>query len=102
MSLTHESDSNSGHGPASMAGVGTHEVVLELVQRLLPEPSSLLDLAAGEGAFSVRLQELGHKVVAVDASRDNWKVPDIPLNLTDLDSDFSTSLAGGQELYDGI
>ena len=85
-----------------MAGIGTHEVVLELVKRFLPEPSSVADLAAGEGAFTVRLRELGHDVQAVDASRDNWKADDIPLRIADLDSEFGNSLVSDSSKLDAV
>lgn len=88
--------------PVSMAGTGTHEAVFELIRRLLPAPASVLDLAAGQGAFSVRLRDLGHSVRAVDVSRDNWKVSDISLTVADLDSEFASSISFSGEKFDAI
>lgn len=88
--------------PVSMAGAGTHDAVLELIRRLLPAPASVLDLAAGQGAFSVRLRELGHNVGAVDVSRDNWKAADIPLTVANLDSEFASSVSSTGERFDAI
>lgn len=85
-----------------MAGIGTHEVVFDLVKRFLPEPCRVADLAAGEGAFSVQLRDLGHDVEAVDFSRDNWKVPEIPLKLADLDSEFASGLIEDGGPFDAI
>lgn len=93
---------NGSNGPESMAGVGTHEVVFDLVKEFLPEPSKVADLAAGEGAFSVRLRELGHDVQAVDASRDRWKADDLPLRIADLDSDFGNGLIGDETKFDAV
>lgn len=88
--------------PVSMAGAGTHDAVLELVRRLLPAPASVLDLAAGQGAFSVKLRELGHNVHAVDVSRDNWKAADIPLAVANLDSEFASTISSAGERFDAI
>ena len=88
--------------PSSMAGIGTHEIVFELIKKHLPSPSRVVDLAAGEGAFSVRLKALGHEVLAVDASRDNWKVPDIELQVQNLDSEFAEKMLNGDNKFDAI
>jgi 2-polyprenyl-3-methyl-5-hydroxy-6-metoxy-1,4-benzoquinol methylase len=85
-----------------MAGAGTHDAVLELIRRLLPEPASVLDLAAGQGAFSVKLRELGHDVRAVDVTPDNWKAADIPLAVANLDSEFASSVSSTGERFDAI
>ena len=85
-----------------MAGVGTHEVVLELVNRFLPDKARIADLAAGEGAFSIRLRDLGHEVEAVDASSERWKVDSIPVRIADLDSEFSSELAAEGGKFDAV
>ena len=85
-----------------MAGVLTHEVVLDLFRRFVPAPAKVADLAAGEGAFSLILKDLGHDVHAVDASLDNWKLPDIPLRQTNLDSEFSKSLVEESGKFDAV
>lgn len=85
-----------------MAGIGTHEAVLGLVRRFLPEPGVVADLAAGEGAFSVRLRDLGHRVEAIDASRDRWKADQIPLRIADLDSEFAGVVDTGDAKFDAI
>jgi SAM-dependent methyltransferase len=92
--------SDSNGGPASMAGEGTHELVLDLFRRFVPEPASVVDLAAGEGAFSMRLRDLGHDVRAVDVSSDHWKVPDIPVAIADLDTEFAASLSSEVGKFD--
>ncbi|PYS97856.1 MAG: hypothetical protein DMF63_18490 [Acidobacteria bacterium] len=92
----------NGNAPASMAGVGTHEVVLDLFQKFVSPPAKVVDLAAGEGAFSLILQSLGHDVTAVDFSRDNWKATDIPLELRDLDSEFADSIVADHGKFDAV
>ena len=85
-----------------MAGKRTHEVVFELIRNYLPYPGRVVDLAAGEGAFSIRLRELGHDVLAVDATRENWKVPDIPLELENFDSEFAEKILKNDNKFDGV
>jgi cyclopropane fatty-acyl-phospholipid synthase-like methyltransferase len=97
-----EVNRNGDDHPASMAGVGTHEVVLDLFRRFFPHPAKVADLAAGEGAFSLQLKELGHDVHAIDASSDNWKVADIPLEQRDLDSEFSASVVAETGKFDAV
>lgn len=92
----------SAETPASMAGIGTHEIVLELIRKYLPKTARVADLAAGEGAFSLKLKELGHEVVAVDASRDYWKAPNIDLKLQNLDSEFAEKILGDDNKFDAV
>lgn len=88
--------------PASMAGIGTHEIVFEQIREFLAKPSRVVDLAAGEGAFSVKLKELGHEVLAVDASLDNWKVPEIELQIQNLDSEFAEKIQSNDNKFDAV
>ena len=88
--------------PASMAGVDTHEIVFDLIKKHLTKPSRVIDLGAGEGAFSIKLQKLGHHVLAVDGSRENWKVKDIELKVENLDSEFAGKIITNDEKYDAI
>ena len=99
MTDTHDPNSNGSAAPASMAGVGTHEVVLELIKQMLPQPSLVADLAAGEGAFSVQLRELGHDVRPFDLSSDHWKVPDMRVETANLDAEFGDAVS---EKFDAV
>ena len=85
-----------------MAGIGTHEVVFELIKKHLTNPSRVVDLAAGEGAFSVKLKELGHEILAIDASRENWKVHDIPLKIENFDSEFAEKILNNDNKFDAV
>jgi 2-polyprenyl-3-methyl-5-hydroxy-6-metoxy-1,4-benzoquinol methylase len=86
--------------PGSMAGLETHEKVLELVAGYFGKPARFIDLGAGQGAFARNLQRLGHRVVAVDANARDWKVPEIELIEADLDAAFSANVNGSGEKFD--
>jgi SAM-dependent methyltransferase len=88
--------------PASMAGIGTHEIVFEQIQKYLTKPSRVVDLAAGEGAFSVKLKELGHEIVAIDASLDYWKASEIELQIQNLDSEFAEKIVNNDNKFDAV
>ena len=85
-----------------MAGVDTHEVVRDLFEKFVSAPAKVVDLAAGQGAFSLVLQRLGHDVTAVDFSRENWKATNIPLELRDLDSEFAASIIAEHGKFDAV
>ena len=83
-----------------MAAIGTHERVIELLKEHLRPELNVIDLAAGEGAFSVKLKEIGLNVTAVDLDEKNWKVEDIDLLPANLDSEFSAKLIEDKEKFD--
>ena len=93
---------NGKSKPIEMACTGTHDIVFDLIKKYLPEPSRVVDLAAGEGAFSVRLKELGHSVKAIDFSDENWKAPEIELELENLDSEFAEKILAGDNKFDAV
>lgn len=95
-------ETKNGESPASMAGIGTHEVVFDLIREYLPNPVRVIDLAAGEGAFSVKLKNLGHDILAIDASSDNWKVADIPLKIENFDSEFAEKILKTDNKFDAV
>jgi SAM-dependent methyltransferase len=65
------------HGLRQQADLGLHGQVEAVLSGLLASkgssPIRVLDLGAGEGAFSQRLHHLGLKVTAADAARDPFK-----------------------------
>ena len=87
MTTTH-SQSHAHDGPVAMARTGLHDRVIELVKEHFPKKARIADLAAGQGAFSVRLRDLGHEITAIDGFSEAWKVPDIELKIQNLDSEF--------------
>ena len=78
-----------------MAGLETHEKVFDLVRRHVDRPSRIVDLGAGQGAFSEMLAGLGHDVLAVDSDPDNWRVPGIEVRNIDLDTEFAGAVGDG-------
>jgi SAM-dependent methyltransferase len=88
--------------PRSMAGIGTHELAFAELGEHLDKISNVLDLAAGEGAFSKRLKDAGLNVTAVDSTTDHWKLADIPVEICDLDSEFADDLVGAKGKFDAV
>ncbi len=86
--------------PESMAAIGTHERVLDLLRVHMQGELDVVDLAAGQGAFSEMLQQQGHKVTAVDVDAENWKVKDIDLLVANLDSEFSHQINSIRRNFD--
>jgi len=89
-------------GPLAMARTGLHDRVIELVKEQFPQKARIADLAAGQGAFSVRLRDLGHEITAVDGFSDGWKVPDIELKIQNLDSEFAAEIVADDNKYDAV
>ncbi len=55
---------------------GLHAHCAELLQSVLPSGRQVLDLAAGSGAMSLRLADLGYQVTATDLVADNFQPVD--------------------------
>lgn len=87
MTIGHETY-GARHAQA-MGRIGLHDRVLRLVDQYLPNPARLIDLAAGEGALTLRLMEKGHSVVPVDAYDENWKIDEVAVSVQNLDSEFA-------------
>jgi 2-polyprenyl-3-methyl-5-hydroxy-6-metoxy-1,4-benzoquinol methylase len=85
--------------PQAMAAPMVHERALSLVQDHLPPPARCIDLAAGQGAFSLRLHRARYDVLAVDAVAEDFRVPEVPLQVQDLDGRFAQALGPGS--FDG-
>jgi SAM-dependent methyltransferase len=65
---------NAGR-PVELAIGGTHDRVLRLIEEIAPVTSArtVLDIGAGEGALSVRMQERGYEVAACDVRPDLFR-----------------------------
>ena len=61
---------------------GVHEVCLDLVRT--EQCKRILDAAAGHGAFSAKLHDLGFDVTAVDYSPGEWKADNVDCLQIDL------------------
>lgn len=80
-----------------------HDTVMELVNRHVEKKAEILDLGAGEGAFTKRLIENDYNAMAVDGLDIFWQQKsDIPLYLADLDKDFASELGKDNKQYDAI
>lgn len=95
-------ENQNADSPDSMAGLETHEKVFRLVKKFVKKPTEFLDLGAGQGAFSRKLKDLGHKVVAVDSHPENWKAPDIQLVKANLDGQFAENIQTVQAKFGAV
>ena len=66
------------HAPA-----GLHELVYGFAHALFNRSESVLELGAGSGALSLRLQDGGFMVKSVDLDGGDWTL-DIPLTTADM------------------
>lgn len=79
---------------------GLHEFTATLMQLHCPVGGSVLDLAAGTGAMSLRLSDMGYKVTATDYVTENFRLHDsIPFFKADLNANFAL---GHEEQFDAI
>ena len=73
-----------------------HFKAAELVRKFVPPGSSVLDLAAGEGALSFRLKDQGYKVACTTWNRKvKASLPEV--FVVNLDRDFKPADVGGRE-----
>lgn|GEM_PF-481794 len=91
--------SNSYHGVRIHALPGLHEWIAEQFVHILPHGSSLIDLAAGAGALSLRLRDLGYTVSSCDYVTENFRPEDIPFTKINLNEKFSGAI---DQTYDAI
>ncbi|MBI4712409.1 MAG: class I SAM-dependent methyltransferase [Planctomycetes bacterium] len=78
---------------------GLHGQVMELIKKYLPPPASVLDMGAGEGAFSLRLIDHGYNVDACDVDTKQFKTKNIAITFIDLHQNFTNNF---QKKYDGL
>jgi 2-polyprenyl-3-methyl-5-hydroxy-6-metoxy-1,4-benzoquinol methylase len=78
--------------PMVMGEEHIHEAVFDLVQKYLHLPVEVADVGAGQGAFSLRLNKIGHKVTALDVDIENWKLPEVEFIGLNLDSEFAAKI----------
>lgn len=70
------------------AAPGIHERAIRLLREVLPPGGQVVDIGAGSGAFSLRLQDAGYKVVSADIDTSA-----LPEGIPAVELDASTSLA---------
>ncbi len=79
---------------------GLHAAAAGLLGGVLAPEARVLDLAAGTGAFSLRLADLGYRVTAADLVEERFQPRDtIPFRGIDLESDFG---AGFEQRFDAV
>lgn len=70
------SSENSYRGLQIHARAGLHEFIGRVVEAHVGAGSTIVDLAAGSGAMSLRLKDLGYRVTAYDYIKENFRVCD--------------------------
>ena len=80
--------------PQPMCLPGLHEAVAEKIARHVSAGGRVLDIAAGAGAFTRRLLDMGMSPLANDADPSRWGVGEVDLMNVDLNTDFAGSFAG--------
>lgn len=86
-----EAGANSYKGLRIHALPGLHDFIAEVAVEHLKPGATLLDLAAGSGAMSSRMQDLGFKVTATDYVTENFKLDSVPFMRADLNESFSSA-----------
>jgi SAM-dependent methyltransferase len=79
--------------PTPCTASGLHEAVASELKSLAPPPAKILDIAAGKGAFTSRLLEMGYSAVANDINPSQWALPAVNLMTVDLNTSFSGHFA---------
>ena len=89
-------DGNDYGGLQIHAFRGLHEFVAEGLMRRCQAGGRVVDLAAGTGAMSKRLVDLGFQVTASDLVTENFRLADeIPFVTTNFNDKFSSCFKGG-------
>jgi SAM-dependent methyltransferase len=85
--------SNAYRGYRIHALPGLHEFTADLVQRFVPAGATVLDLAAGTGALSARLQDLHYHLHATDYVSENFRCETVAFTQCNLNEGFSHAFA---------
>lgn len=93
---TAASNSNSYRGLRIHALPGLHAFLADVCQTHLPQKCAVLDLAAGSGALSLRLNDLGFLTHAADYVPENFNAPDIPFTKANLNENFCEQFQSSQ------
>jgi 2-polyprenyl-3-methyl-5-hydroxy-6-metoxy-1,4-benzoquinol methylase len=90
--LQFEMMNNEYQNPVVMGEEHIHDAVFNLVEKYLKSGCEVADVGAGQGAFSKRLDKIGHNVIALDVDTDNWKLPEVEFIGINLDSEFAAKI----------
>src|SRR4029453_7486136 len=86
---------NSYAGLRIHALPGLHDFLAGVITQHVARGSHLLDLAAGSGAMSKRLMDLGYVAHASDYVTENFRPADIPFTKANTNEDFSHFFPAG-------
>lgn len=81
------------------ADEGMHEQLFDLFCAYVQRNSSILDIGAGAGAFTLRLKNGGYKVKALDIDPDKWNVKGIEFLVLDINQGIAGSV---EEQFDAV
>lgn len=81
------------------ADTSLHEQAIKHVRKFVPQGSSVLDLGAGAGAFSMRLVDNGYHVTALDIDPEKWVPKDIEFVKLNIDLGVSGSI---DKVFDAV
>lgn len=87
------------------ADFNLHAQLAEEVQKVLPKNSSILDMGCGQGALSMRLSDMGYKLMACDQNVDDFKaVGQVPFQALNFNSpeEIEKFISSNQEKFDGV
>lgn len=80
------------------AAKGLHEASIKIILSVLKPPAKVLDIAAGSGAFAMRLKDAGFEVEANDINDKAYKAYDIPKLSVDLNMQLPSFLKDSYDL----
>ncbi len=80
--------------PEPMCLPGLHEAVARKIAHHVSPGSRILDIAAGGGAFTRRLLDMGMSAIPNDIDGRWWRIPEIELMRVDLNTAFTRDFAG--------
>jgi len=75
--LFHKPEKENFEGRAIRTDPGIHCAVADDIVKSVEPGSRILDIGAGEGAFSLRLHKMGYNVRAVDVDDSGFDVPEV-------------------------
>lgn len=91
---------NSYQGLRIHALAGLHEFVVNQAKAYLPRGSAILDVGAGSGAMSARLNDVGYAVSAVDIVTKNFRLQNkVAFYEADLNANFADLIG---KAFDGL